>query len=849
MTSIDALTLFLDENDDMRRIIHERTTTDLEVGGVKLGKDVLTTPSTWKPDLHSIKEFCALFDTSMNEDAPEWARLTFIPARTLLVCYDIYEDLTSRDMVMPLEDEAWRMATLPVYSVCNATSLLMKCYDAKTDKPAHGIDIYFVQALRRCMMKLESTPHLSSPLVDWPDFDVVKPLCRSAFAQIVHKVASYHGMASMAKLTKELLVQERLLCKPILPSFMFSILAFLDDLLEKGHTVGGELREHAVTGVSKLFHDIQSLTSQPPHVRFYLVTDCIIPILNHVRETSKTYVIAKLLPTLYSLSTEFIHIVPLQAMVSYFQALLRLPPPPNDKSEDAIAYTRGLTESCAFFLAFGWSEQHFLRGMQSSHLDLALCWHRAFTIILDQIDGSSLMSFEETSSSWKPITSFLSQFCKYASYNMQVPAAFARLVMMTCRTLSCTEGLQHKAERLLTLFLWTIVRHKEGDEFEEILFDCLVAFERSMPSDYERAFTEGRARVFAHRLASEDMTLQDKFDNILGGMQALSVFGSTYYCNCVSGGGGGGSKSSPNRLSELLQINWMNMITQEDKDAAEEAFRLFVSEEEQAKKDLEERRKRLSDQKRKKKQRVEERRKERKEARELADAEERVRREHQEAEALQNEATNKIRNAIRIARVQLSNGSSTAEEAMARVKKSVTLHHRACHPDVLQEKDAFLRYELEPRLKAESKETLVSIGVSPLVLTDEEAAHVASILCKVEIDDLDQLSMSEKEYKEKLKKLKKKEKKEQRKKEAQEQKDRAIQERLLLHNAGDLTTCPITMQGMTDPVVAADGHTYERSAIVDWMSRHKVSPITGTPFLHTNLSTDVAMQSATTLVV
>ncbi|EGD82298.1 hypothetical protein PTSG_02966 [Salpingoeca rosetta] len=39
-------------------------------------------------------------------------------------------------------------------------------------------------------------------------------------------------------------------------------------------------------------------------------------------------------------------------------------------------------------------------------------------------------------------------------------------------------------------------------------------------------------------------------------------------------------------------------------------------------------------------------------------------------------------------------------------------------------------------------------------------------------------------------------------------------------------TCPITLELMTDPVVASDGNTYERAAIEDWMRRDKRSPLT-----------------------
>ena len=39
--------------------------------------------------------------------------------------------------------------------------------------------------------------------------------------------------------------------------------------------------------------------------------------------------------------------------------------------------------------------------------------------------------------------------------------------------------------------------------------------------------------------------------------------------------------------------------------------------------------------------------------------------------------------------------------------------------------------------------------------------------------------------------------------------------------------CPITCMPMTDPVVASDGHSYERSAILQWFERAVKSPVTG----------------------
>lgn len=46
--------------------------------------------------------------------------------------------------------------------------------------------------------------------------------------------------------------------------------------------------------------------------------------------------------------------------------------------------------------------------------------------------------------------------------------------------------------------------------------------------------------------------------------------------------------------------------------------------------------------------------------------------------------------------------------------------------------------------------------------------------------------------------------------------------------ARDLT-CPITGELLKDPVVATDGHTYERAAIERWLADHQTSPLTNAP--------------------
>ena len=49
---------------------------------------------------------------------------------------------------------------------------------------------------------------------------------------------------------------------------------------------------------------------------------------------------------------------------------------------------------------------------------------------------------------------------------------------------------------------------------------------------------------------------------------------------------------------------------------------------------------------------------------------------------------------------------------------------------------------------------------------------------------------------------------------------------------------------MADPVIAADGHTYERTAIQHWLHRSSLSPVTGDKLPHTRLVPNVLVKSA-----
>ena len=49
---------------------------------------------------------------------------------------------------------------------------------------------------------------------------------------------------------------------------------------------------------------------------------------------------------------------------------------------------------------------------------------------------------------------------------------------------------------------------------------------------------------------------------------------------------------------------------------------------------------------------------------------------------------------------------------------------------------------------------------------------------------------------------------------------------------------------MTDCVIAADGYSYERSAIASWLQHSMASPVTGHPLHHTRLVPNVLLRQA-----
>lgn len=56
--------------------------------------------------------------------------------------------------------------------------------------------------------------------------------------------------------------------------------------------------------------------------------------------------------------------------------------------------------------------------------------------------------------------------------------------------------------------------------------------------------------------------------------------------------------------------------------------------------------------------------------------------------------------------------------------------------------------------------------------------------------------------------------------------------------------CPLTLEIMKDPVTAADGHSYEASAIKKWLQSSDLSPLTGNLLPNKHLTRSHALRNA-----
>ena len=58
--------------------------------------------------------------------------------------------------------------------------------------------------------------------------------------------------------------------------------------------------------------------------------------------------------------------------------------------------------------------------------------------------------------------------------------------------------------------------------------------------------------------------------------------------------------------------------------------------------------------------------------------------------------------------------------------------------------------------------------------------------------------------------------------------------------------CDLLQGIMRRPVIAADGHSYERAALEAWLAQHTTSPVTGLPLSHTRIVDNILIRTAIT---
>lgn len=63
-----------------------------------------------------------------------------------------------------------------------------------------------------------------------------------------------------------------------------------------------------------------------------------------------------------------------------------------------------------------------------------------------------------------------------------------------------------------------------------------------------------------------------------------------------------------------------------------------------------------------------------------------------------------------------------------------------------------------------------------------------------------------------------------------------------VHTDDLLSMAAVFQEVFVDPVIAADGFTYERSAIEDWLSRKMTSPMTNEKLAHSMLIPNISFR-------
>ncbi|RPF81932.1 MAG: hypothetical protein CBC65_001685 [Rhodothermaceae bacterium TMED105] len=800
VSSIDALVDFVSENNCMKRA----------------GKQLKELSGNIVNDPHerSLKEFVSLFSCALS-DEPAWSRLTYTSSHSLLLCFDAHDAFFKKGLVDSLSEKEWNMVSLPIYSICNTTSSLI-----------YKMNSYTMQLLRRCVVKLEEIQ--TTKVLQWDAFSTVCPLVRASFARCVRDYScsdSVNGPKSLRDAAETVLKEERGECKDVVPEAVYNLLCFMDGITNKSLDTNiqtDEEREAATNDIMTLFEKPSTLRDMPFYVQNYAFTDILLP-LTYLLSGTRPY--PSLLKIMYNFVVDYLHLVPIRVLHTLFKALM-FTPTAND-SLHYSSYVTAMSKTCAFYIVFVWEDGSWKPECEDSRkadlVDMGTMWHKAYAQILLELpaieeDSDIPQEFNE----WTP---FLNSFIGYGERKTEPIEAFVRLTLLTAYTSACFKGVTCNGEALVSSFAYVVMNSMSGSSRKEYMYNCIKRLEASMPNDYVKKLTLSNCSTlnsfFDGKAASSPTGLYEGIRRTVHFYMGHAIY---YFNEFLTN-----KITLPcERIKKILSHDWASVVSLERIAASEKAFEELCQEEEVEKLDTLERSKRASETSRAKKKRACERREQRSKEKQAKEEQKQHLEKQSGKDRVTAECDRKVLAAIERARKDIANGLCI-KDSIDRVSQVVARYHNSCSTFVLKEKNSF-RSEFCEKKKPHSQNPG---GI--IVPTKEEQLRLSEALHNLEVEDVTHIGLTTKEIKKHIKMKN------------QQEADTQVRKRLS-QRVVEVSHCPITLCAMEDPVVASDGHTYERSAITDWMSRNNTSPLTGDTFEHKNLVTNYAFRSVLDIV-
>jgi hypothetical protein len=775
------------------------TSIDALIGFVNncMTRNELSGEITLEPEQHSLKQFVSLFSRALYDEKSSWKGLTYTSAEALLVCFDTHDAMLQKGLVEPLSDKEWNMASLPVYTICNTTSSLVYKMTSSTTK-----------LLWRCLGKLDEIH--TTQVLEWDSFSTVCPLVRASLSRSIRDCTDRDSESrSVAAIV---LKKERGKCKDVVPEVMYNLLCFMDALTDE--TLGiddcPDMRGNVTNDFVTLFDRPSTLGAMPFHIQNYAFTDILLPL---AYQLSGTQSYPRIITTVYNYVVEYLHLVPIRLIHSFFRALMNSPSSTTNELHHP-GFVTSLSKMCAFYLVFVWEDgswkPEYEHTKKSDTVDMGVLWHIGFAQVLSELPTIKELMADDLDV-WTP---FIRPFVFYAERKTECTHAFARLALLTAYTSACFKGVRPNGEELISSFMYTVMTPMSRPMRKEFVYNCIKRLESNMPKDYVKRLTLSNCSTL-----NEFFDASGLYEGILMTVRFYMSHAIHYFTEFLSS-----NITSPSeRIKKILSHDWTLEVSLEQIVASDKAFEEICKEEE-----LHKHSRTKSNSARAKKKRAEERRAHRKQEKKEQEGQKLCMEKKDEKERMIKECDRKVLSAIDRARKDIACGGCI-KDSMDRVTRVVVRYHNWCSSLSLKEKDAFRKeFGSDKTTKPPShhRSTL-------LVLSNEEELRLSETLHNVEMEDATTIGIT-KEIERQIKEA---------------MTDADVRKRLSQQRVVEVSRCPITMCVMEDPTVASDGHTYERSAIMDWMSRNDTSPLTGDIFTHNHLVTNYAFRSVMDIVI